>query len=256
VPSAIRKDEKLAAKGLVSILVEAQGADDAKLEHFLWKTFPDNACFASVGVHVPIPPSDGIPHGAVIGVDGTLLWSGNPLDASKKIDELIDAELDKVKKGWGSSSEAKKVRAALYGKGDLDGAAAIVAAMAEGEERTALQTEVEKRYAVLKKAIPALQQQGRWQAALDAAKELLKAVASKPEWAEEVGKLVAEFDTDAAKAELAADKKMAAVEKQLRGKKIDAAIKGLQALVKASGQTKVGERAGRMLKALETPLDE
>ncbi|HEX5050218.1 MAG TPA: hypothetical protein VFZ65_00470, partial [Planctomycetota bacterium] len=103
MPSAIKHDHEYSSKGLVTILVEAQGADAPTLEAFLWKTFPDNDCFSSVGTFVPIPESKGIPHGAVIGVDGTLLWAGNPLSAPKDIEDLIQAELTKVKKGWGDT---------------------------------------------------------------------------------------------------------------------------------------------------------
>jgi hypothetical protein len=254
VPSAIKHDLELSGKGLVSILVEAQGADEAQLEHFLWKTFPDNKCFASVGVAVPIPESNGIPHAALIGVDGTLLWAGHPLSASKQIDELIAAELAKVKKGWGATAEARKVRAALFGKGDLAGAAALVAAMPEGEERTALQAEVDARYASAKKSITNLQQQGRWIDAQAAAKALLKAAGTRAEWVAEVTPIVAEFDSEAGKAEIALDKKLEKIEKQLREKKLEPAVKALQALLKSGEQTKVAERAARMLKALETPL--
>ena len=255
MPSAIKHDLELSNKGLVSILVEAQGADEAQLEHFLWKTFPDNGCFASVGVAVPIPESQGIPHAAVIGVDGTLLWAGHPLGDAKKIEELIAAELTKVKKGWGTTPESRKVRASLFGKGDLAGAAALVAAMPDGEEKTTLQAEVDARYASAKKAISTLQEQGRWIDAQAAAKNLQKAVGTNAAWAGEVAPLVAEFDSESGKAEIALDKKLEKVTKQLRDKKLDAAIKGLQALTKADAPTnKVGERAARMLKALETPL--
>jgi hypothetical protein len=253
VPSAIKHDHELSSKGLVSILVEAQGADEPTLESFLWSKFPDNDCFSSVGAFVPIPESKGIPHGAVIGVDGTLLWAGNPLGDPKKIEELITAELTKVKKGWGDTAEARKLRAALYGKGDLAGAAAIVAAMPEGEERTKLQGEVDKRYASAKKSIATLQAQGRWLDAQAAAKNLQKSVGTKAEWVAEVTPLVAEFDTENGKAELALDRKLDKVVKQLREKKGDGAPKALQALTKSAGTTKVGERASRLLKALESP---
>ena len=254
MPSAIKHDHELSSKGLVSILVEAQGADEATLEAFLWKTFPDNNCFASTNVPVPIPESKGIPHAAVIGVDGTLLWAGNPLGDAKKIEELIDAELAKVKKGWGNTAEARKVRASLYGKGDLVGATALVAAMPEGDERTKLQGEIDQRYASGKKAITALQGQGRWLDAQAAAKSLLKSVGTKAEWVSEVTPLVAEFDSEAGKGELAVERKLEKVVKSLRDKKGDSAPKALQAIIKASANTKVGARAERMLKALETPL--
>ena len=254
MPSAIKHNEELAGKGLVTILVEAQGSNEAELEHFLWKTFPDNECFSSVGTSVPLPPSDGIPHGGLIGVDGTLLWAGNPLEATKKISDLIDAELVKVKKGWGDTAEARKVRAALYGKGDLGAANTLVAAIAEGPERTALQAEVDARYASAKSSIKNLQEQGRWSDAQDRAKALAKSVSGHAAWTAEVAPILAEFDSDAGKAELAADKKMEKAIKLLRDKKLDSAPKALAAVLKNSADTKVGARAAKIQTALDTPL--
>lgn len=254
MPSAIKHNEELAPKGLVTILVEAQGADEATLEHFLWQTFPDNGCFSSVGVAVRLPPSDGMPHGGLIGVVGTLLWAGNPLSATKKISDLIDAELVKVKKGWGDTAEARKVRAALYGKGALEAANTLVAAIAEGPERTALQAEVDARYTSAKNAIKNLQEQGRWLEAQANAKTLAKNVAGHAAWTAEVATILAEFDSDAGKAEIAADRKLEKVIKLLRDKKLDNAPKALAAVLKTSADTKVGARAARIQKALETPL--
>lgn len=256
MPSAIKHDHELASKGLVSVLVEAQGADEATLEAFLWKTFPDNDCFACVGTHVPIPESRGIPHAALIGVDGTLLWAGHPLESPKKLEELILAELTKVKKGWGDTAEAKKVRVALYDKNDLAGAAATVAAMPEGDTRTALQAEIDARYAAKKNAIGNLKENGRWLQAQAAAKALLKSVGTKAEWVAEVTPLVAEFDSEAGKAEIALEKKLEKITKQLRDKKGDNAPKALEALLKNAGDGKVAARAQKMLKALQTPLKE
>jgi hypothetical protein len=253
VPSAIKHDHELSSRGLVSILVEAQGSNEPQLESFLWKTFPDNDCFTCTNSPVPIPESRGIPHGAVIGVDGTLLWAGNPTGDTKKIGELIEAELQKVKKGWGDSAEAKKMRASLYGKNDLAGAAAAIAAMPEGEARTKLQAEIDARYAWMKKAIGTQKERGNWLAAQDQAKALLKGVGTNATWVAEVQPMVAEFDTDAGKAELALEKKLEKVIKQLRDKKGDNAPKLLKALAKDAGETKVGARIARMLTALETP---
>ena len=92
------------------------------------------------------------------------------------------------------------MRLALYGKRDLATAAALVAAMPEGEQRTQLQAESDKRYAAGKKAITTLQEQGRWLAAQAAAKNLQKSVGTKADWLAEVTPLVAEFDSEAGKA--------------------------------------------------------
>lgn len=251
MPSAIEHDHELSSKGLVTILVEAQGADEAKLEAFLLQRFPDNDCFSSVGTHVPIPDSRGIPHGGLVGVDGTLLWAGNPLGDAKKVEELVQAELAKVKKGWGDTAEARKMRAALHGKGDLAGAAAAIAGLPDGEPKTALQAEIDARYAALKNAIAAQQERGHWLEAQAQAKALLKSVGSRPEWVAEVTPLVAAFDEDAAKAELALDKKLDKIVKQVRDKKGEHAPKALKKLLEDAGQGKVAARAQRLLAALE-----
>jgi thiol-disulfide isomerase/thioredoxin len=252
VPAAIKHDLEHKAEGLVTILVESQGADAAKHEAFLWKTFPTNQCFSCTGVGVPVPESRGIPYCAIVGVDGTLLWVGNPAATPKPVEEFVAAELVKVKKGWGETPEHRKVRAQLYGKNDLAGAAALVAAMADGEAKTQLQAEIDARYKIAKESVAALQQQGDALAAQARAKDLLKAVGARAEWVAEVQPLVAAFDAPEAKAELALDRKLDKVVKQLRDKKGDAAPKALQALLKDAGSSKVGERAQRLLTALQS----
>jgi hypothetical protein len=238
----------------VTILVESQGADAATHEAFLWKMFPDNDCFACTGTHVPIPESAGIPFCGVIAVDGTLLHAGNPLEKPQLIEELITAELQKVKKGWGETPEIRKIRATLYGKGELAAAAAMVAAMPEGEARAMLQGEVDKRYAIAKNAIATFKEQGNFLVAQGRAKDLLRAVAGKAEWVSEVTPLVAEFDAPEAKAEIALDKKLDKLVKQVRDKKGDNAPKALQALLKDGATSKVAARAQRLLTALQTPV--
>lgn len=251
MPSAIRQHHELADKGLISILVEAQGADAQKLEGFLWQRFPDNDCFASVGCFVPIPESRGIPHGAVIGVDGKLLWAGNPIRDKAKIEELVEDQLKLMKKGWGDSSEARKVRAALYARGNFAAAAAIVTAMADGEEKSMLQQEVDARYATNKAAVDNLIKQGCWVKAQDAAKRLQKGVGKSPRWADDAAQLVKSFETDDSKAQIAADKKLAKIIKNMRKGKLEKAPKALEKLIAKIGQTSVVARASRMLAALQ-----
>lgn len=254
MPSAIKHDHELSSKGLVSVLVHSQKATPDELQAFLLKTFPDNDCFVTPSAFVPTPASTGIPHAALIGVDGKLLWDGHPLGEPKKIQELIDAELLKVKKGWGETAEARKVRASLYGKNDLGGAAALIAALADGEEKTALQGELDRRYATQKKSITELQNQGRWLDSQAACKALLKDVGTKADWVAEVQPMLLAFDNPESKAELAADKKLEKIVKALRDKKRDGAPKAIEALLKSAANTKVGERAQRLLTALNTPL--
>jgi len=255
VPTAIEHDHELSSKGLVTVLMERQGADRDRLVPFMQQTFPDNDAFVCLGGVVPTPEFEGLPHTVVIGVDGTLLFDGKPTAGMKPIEEAIAIELDKVKKGWGPTPEVKKVRAALYGKRDLAAAAALVDAMPVGNDRTMLQAEIDNRYALAKKAIETRKNQGRFEAAQDAAKALLESVGTKADWVAEVTPLVAQFGTDEAKAELALEKKLDKIDRQLREKKGDGAAKALQALLKG-GNGKVAERASTMLKAIETKLGE
>jgi hypothetical protein len=254
VPSAIKHDHELSSKGLVSVLVHSQQATEDELQAFLLKTFPDNDCFVTPGGFVPTPASTGIPHAALIGIDGKLLWDGQPLSETKKIQELIDGELLKVKKGWGDTAEGRKVRATLYGKNDFGGAAALIVALPDGDEKTTLQGELDRRYAIQKKSITELQNQGRWLDSQDACKALLKSVGTKAEWVAELQPMLLAFDTPESKVELAADKKLEKIVKQLRDKKRDDTPKALEALLKTAANTKVGERAQRLLTALNTPL--
>ncbi|MCB9879051.1 MAG: hypothetical protein H6835_15760 [Planctomycetes bacterium] len=254
MPSAIRHDAELKDKGLVSILVEVQGHGFQEVEHFLWERFPDNGCMVAPGTFIPIPDSAGIPHGALIGVDGTLLWAGSPLGDSSKVSDLIDEQLKLIKKGWGDTPTARKVHADLYGKNNLASAAAAVAALPDGDEKTTLQEEVDKRYQVLKDAVANLQKNGQWADAQDAAKALQKAVGRHETWAGEAAALVNEFASEAAKPELDADKQLAKILKAMRAGKGDKAPKELEKLIEKHGQTSVGQRADRILKALNTPL--
>ncbi|MEZ6035958.1 MAG: hypothetical protein R3F29_00665 [Planctomycetota bacterium] len=241
-------------KGLVSILVEVQNHPIDEVAHFLWERFPDNGCFSCASVFIPIPQSGSIPNAAVVGVDGKLLWSGNPLSGSSKVSELVDEQLKLIKKGWGDTATARKVRADLYGKNNLAGAAAAVVALPDGDEKTTLQAEVDKRYQVLKGAVATLQKQGRWNDALEAAKSLQKAVGRHEKWAGEATALVGEFDTDSAKAELEADKQLAKIVKGMRSGKLDKAPKDLEKLLEKHGQTSVGKQAAQLLRALRTPI--
>jgi hypothetical protein len=255
VPSAIRHDREFKDQGLVTILVESQGNDERTLTAFLWKTFPDNGAFTCTGVGLPIPPSRGIPHAAVIGVDGTILWAGNPNAGSKRIDELIAQELEKVKKGWGDTTEAKKVRALLYGKHDFASAMALVEALNDGDERAMLLKEVESRRDSATKAIAELKRQGRYVRAQDRAEQLVKSCEKRADWLAAAKQELAAFDSDEAKALLALDKKIEKVEKQLRDKKDENAQKGIAALLKGATESAVAARARALLEALKTKVE-
>ncbi len=96
MPSAIQHDHELSARGLVSVLVHAQDATPDQVRAFLLAKFPDNDCLVAPGGFVPTPESKGIPHAALIGVDGKLIWdghtSGPPSAATRPIDTCGSAK--------------------------------------------------------------------------------------------------------------------------------------------------------------------
>ena len=254
MPSAIRHDHEHKSQGLVTILVESQGNDDRTLDAFLWKTFPDNDCFTCTGTGLPIPPSRGIPHGAVIGVDGTILWAGNPNAGKKQIETLVAQELEKVKKGWGATPDARKVRALLFGKNDLAGAMAAAEAINDEAERTMLVKEVEDRRASSAAAIAELKRQGRYVDAQERAEQFVRAVGERKDWLDAAKSEVAAFATPDAKELLALDKKIEKVERQLRDRKDETAEKALSSMSKHAGSSPVAARAKALLEALKTEV--
>lgn len=255
MPSAIRHDHEHKSQGLVTILVESQGNDDRTLDAFLWKTFPDNDCFVCTGTGLPIPPSRGIPHGAVIGVDGTILWAGNPNAGKKQIETLVAQELEKVKKGWGATPDARKVRALLFGKNDLAGAMAAAEAINDEAERTMLVKEVEDRRASSAAAIAELKRQGRHVDAQERAEQFVRAVGDRKDWLEAAKKEVDAFATPEAKELIALDKKIQKVEKQLRDRKDETAEKQLTSMLKGAPDSPVSARAKALLEALRTKVE-
>lgn len=255
MPSAIRTDRELSSLGLVTILVESQGNDDSKLDAFLWKTFPDNGWFVCTGTGLPIPPSRGIPHGALIGVDGTILWAGNPNAGKKQIETLVEQELEKLKKGWGATPDARKVRALLFGKGDYAGAMAIAVAINDEAERKLLTKEIEDRRAGATGAIAELKRQGRYIDAQERARQLARAVGDRAEWVEAAKLEVDAFATPQAKELLALDKKLEKVESQLRERKDETAQKTLVSMLKNAPESPVSARAKTLLAALQAKVE-
>ncbi|GAB4152083.1 MAG: hypothetical protein Fur0037_20860 [Planctomycetota bacterium] len=250
MPSAIRKDHELSGEGLVTILMERQGADERTLEAFLLQRFPDNEARACVSGSVPLPSFRGIPHAALIGVDGRLLWDGSPLGESQKVEDLIGRELAKVRKGFGDSPEVQKARSLLYGRGDLSGARSIAASMPEGPERERIEAEIRRSFEWRKNAVEHFRKEGLWTRAQQVAAELRRAAAGSQDWDPEIQAIASSFETDEARAQIAASKRLERVEKMIRARKKDLAARALKGFVKSAEGTAAGARASRLLAAL------
>lgn len=92
IPHVQGLHEKFADKGLLVFAPHVQSADRETLEMFLLKrgaTYP-----VAVKSNTSDYPGNGIPRGAIIGVNGKIIWEGHP--GSSQCDEIIEEELKKV----------------------------------------------------------------------------------------------------------------------------------------------------------------
>jgi len=263
VPHAFKLDKEFGKKGLVLLLVESQMGNAPKEDvlGFLMqkfpKDFPKSNVFVTVGEGGPFPSgSNGLPHCALVGVDGALLMIGHPGQLGSKLDEAIETELKKVKSGWGKSPEIKKARALLHGKTRLGEAAKALAAAESKikddakDDFAEAQSELEAKYAAMKNAVSVLMEEGRIADAKSAATDLQKAVKGKAEWEAEAATVVAKFSTPAVEEELKADKSLTSIVKSIGEKKpTEVHAKKLDAFAKKNDGTKVGARAAMLAKA-------
>jgi len=260
VPHAFERDRELRDKGLVSLFLESQGAADDTLESFTWSHWPGFDAPVSTSTKLPIPDFRGLPHAALIGVDGTLLWEGSPSDGEKPVREKLDAELAKVQKGWGPTAEVKKVRAALYGKGNLAEARKQADAITDLTLQAELRKEVDAAYARRTAAIKHAQEEARWSEAKELTVALQKSTAGVADWQTEITGLLASFDTPEAKKELAIDDKRLKLVRALREGKpraTQATLPGLlQPLVKAGPDTKAGQRLQKLIDGIKATAKE
>jgi hypothetical protein len=225
VPHAIKMTEELGKDGFIAVMVESQGLAADEIGGFMAQRFPGSELFLTN--EAPFRGAEqggGIPFAMLIGIDGTLLWQGNPNGAVKKVEDLVAAELKKVKTGWGATPEIKKARALMFSKGALGEAAALLASIEQNIKEDAkadfdaAKAELDRLYAARKAGIDGKQKEARFDDAETMAKDLAKSVKGHADWEKEVAAIVATF----AEAETAKEVKLAQqIEKifQTNGKK-------------------------------------
>jgi hypothetical protein len=251
-------DRELGPKGLVVILMESQGSKLDELPAWFLRVIPTNRARVAASTSPPIQASaNGIPRSALIGVDGTLLIEGLTGSIGQKLEKMLQAELDKIKTGWGGSATAKKARAALYGKGSPAAAKQVLAEATDKEnaELEEIAKEIDVFVKSRRKSIDYLITEGRWVEAQEAATALAKGVKGMAEVEADVATTLQTFETPEGKKELALDKKTTPAIRALEEKKLKPAdAAALRALVKGSEDTKVAARVLRTADALEASL--
>ena len=257
MPSAIQRDAQLRDKGLVTVLMETQFDKPQFVEPFVWQRL-QGAGSALVCTDcrsgASFPDVHGLPHAAIVGVDGTLVWMGLQLADERAFQEAIDKELAKVKAGWGSTPEVRKVRALLYGGGKLAEAQRALAAVKDEAESKTLQNEVKAVFDRTARSVRSLQDEGRWLEAQEVAKNLQKNCAGVADWAPQLTEMTASFATPEGRTELADDGKLAKVLRAWREDKLKGDVAKAIDGIARTAKGKVGERCQRIVKALTAPL--
>ena len=244
----------------MTIFLQSQEAKESSLPGFVWAHWPGFDARLANNTQLPLPKSQGIPHAIFIGVDGTVLWDGNPSGGEKQVRQLLEQELTKVKKGWGPNPETKTVRALLYGKQNLAEAKKAIDAIADSKLKADLQGELDAVRSRRAAGVKHMVEDNRWIEAHDAALALQKSCTGVADWQADVTALLATFDTPEAKKELAADDKLAKFAAGLRSGKTKANQSQLPAMLapiaKNATGTQVGDRLAKLIDGIKaTPKE-
>jgi hypothetical protein len=258
VPHAVKRDHELRDQGLVTIFLQGQEAKEDSLPGFVWAHWAGFDARLANNVQLPLPKSEGIPHAILLGVDGTVLWHGNPTGGEKQYRAQLEQELTKVQKGWGPDPETRTVRALLYGKQNLTEAKKAIDAIADQKLKAALQGELDAVRSRRAAGVKYMIGDARWVEAQEAALALQKSCAGVAEWQADVTALLANFDTPEAKKELAADDKLQKLAATMRKTKPKQSEQPgmLAPVVKFAAGTKVGEKLQKLIDGIKaTPKD-
>jgi hypothetical protein len=242
--------KKLVPRGLVLILHDSHGKKQEDIEASVMRLYPGSKAWLTRTQKLPIEYADNgpPPDVALIGVDGRLLIAGSYTSDMGKATKAAEAELARAKAGWGEHKLAKKARAAAFGQSKLGQAKALLdealAAEPSQPELLEVQQEIESSRALWARTVTFLMEQGEHERALARAKALAESVAGVPEWESEAAALVEAFAAEDAKAELDADRKLAAILEQLEKRKpAKADADKLASFAKSCGAPKVRARA-------------
>lgn len=250
---AEKVSKELVSQGLVCILLDTHNKAQEDIEASVMRLYPGNVCWLSRNQKLPIQYLDNgpPPDVALIGVDGKLLIAGSYTSDFGKARELAEAELERLKTGWGNHKVAQKARAEAFGRKHLAAARALIEEGLKSEpeqpELLAVQAEVETSRRCWMDSVGILTERGEFLRALDVARALSEAVVGNTAWEGEAAGLLTSFETPEAEAELARDRKLAALLKTLQRKKpAQGDIDKLSSFAKSCGDTRVGRRASHI----------
>lgn len=255
VPHAIKMQEKYADQGLHVLLVEVQNHSREEIVPFMAQYWSGRVPMGVLGTNAPFQlPGDTIPKAGLIGVDGTLIWTGSGGEGCEKVLEEQLSKLHQIKDLSGPLKPlAKDLNARNFGK-VVASARAISAkpgndkAKAEADALVEHITKtVENRFAMAKRLADA----GRAQKSVNLLKQISKQVAGDKDWTDRAAGQIKDIETNA-KDDLAIDKIVIEAEDMMREKSGRAAAAGkLADMLKKNGSAKVYKYAEELKRAAE-----
>ena len=257
--AAVEMDEELNGRApgsrLAVFLMEIKNGDAVHLRALQMAELPEARCPLVRTQELPVAYDDSLgppPKLILIGVDGTLLYAGTYQRAAA-VQELVEAELEKMEKGWGEDPVVREARALAFGQGKLGGARqTLEQAGLEGDERARLTKELELRFTALERSVAFHLGQGEPGRAAAAAEALTAAALGVPDWEARASAASALLAAPEAEREAELEQRLQSLLKPALKSKPK---KGLDeklhdfATGEAAG-TKVGERAARLADAV------
>lgn len=248
--------DKYESQGLHVLLVELQDHKRDEIVPFMAQAWTGKVPMGVLGAGSPFRlAGNGLPQTALVGVDGSIVWT---LDGGGSCEKNIEEQLAKmhqvkpldgalkgVTKDLNSRNFGKVVTAArgIAEKGPNDKAKESAASLVEQLTKT-----VDARFAMSKRMVDA----GRPQKALNLLKQLSKQVAGDKDWTDKVAAQVKEIESGS-KDDLAADKVVTESEELMKDKggRVTAATK-LADVLKKYPSVKVAKLAEDLKKAAES----
>ncbi|MFN0206567.1 MAG: hypothetical protein ACKVS6_09685 [Planctomycetota bacterium] len=256
MPHAIKLRAKYADQGLHVLLVESQGHKRDEVVPFMSQYWSGIVPMGVLGTNSPFSlPGNTLPKAGLVGVDGTLVWSG---DGSNGCEKILEEQLSKMHQVVPLEGPlkplAKDLNARNLGKAAV-AARVIVEKGANDKAKTDAGTlvahltkTVDNRVGMAKRLLAA----GRPLKAKLALQKLAKEVKDDKAWAERIAAEIKEID-GGSKDDLAADKKvMEAEEMAAERKGRDGAITKLAEVIKKNSSSKIVTYAEELKKALES----
>ncbi|MEM9800200.1 MAG: hypothetical protein AAGA20_07740 [Planctomycetota bacterium] len=236
------------------LFVEVQGADDGKVEHFCL----DKKWMGTSAMWTTERPFNvearGIPHFALLGVDGEVILFGNPISLHSKIEELVQEQLDVARKGPEDLPKSlKKSWKSFQGGNYADAIEKAQKVVDKGEEdaeyATGLVADIEKRAAGSVDRASWLMDSGRLVEVEDLLDDLEGRVEGMEDLHARVLAMKETLESDDMKAERDAAKALAKIEETLHkdGLKARNVDRKLEKLVEKYAGTKCAERAKHLL---------